>query len=457
MILTPLMTTDFFLVKLTPQGQLDTSFNETGIAEQPDVSLLPGEIPFTTKPDDMSLNLAYWNYAPTAIQDLIVLSNGDILAGGYTNQVGIDSTLYGYPITYNDVGFALVRYKSDGSIDATFGDNGVTFTSSQTFDAFSLPEEGGEAYLDSMEIVGDRIIAVGVASPGIYQDHTNTMVPVIAGYDLNGNLLNGGSGTTYGTGGVIVESTLVDAKSNDQPGYEEDDEGHGLEFQMERGAFAFDIYGNIVASLAATLGSWTFVRINASDGSLDSSFGADGALSIPAFDPTQGNGIGEFLSGNRPSTMLVDGDNNVIGFGILENRGNGPTNNMDIPAVIRFANAAQPDAVNLSATATANGSVSLTWTNAGFGEDGFEIERDGTVIGTVGSDQDDFVDSGAAHNTSYNYQVLPFSTGDSGDQNLEQHRMWQLCTRFQPVKPAINYRRLLTSHSMDHCHFQVYL
>lgn len=103
----------FLLMRYDTSGNLDPSLNGTGIV-------------FT------SLNYG------SAIMDIAIDANGNILAGGY--DYGAFSTT-----------FALVRYLPSGAIDTSFGTNGIVFTAI-----------GSEAHINSLTIQSDgKIIAAG--------------------------------------------------------------------------------------------------------------------------------------------------------------------------------------------------------------------------------------------------------------------------------------------------------
>ncbi|HYV91718.1 MAG TPA: T9SS type A sorting domain-containing protein [Chitinophagales bacterium] len=96
---------------------------------------------------------------------IVIQSDGKIVAGGYS----LDS-IFGY--------FTLVRYKPDGSLDSTFGNDGVVISSIEN------------SVVGSLAIQSDgKIVAVGYVSATI----------ALVRYNIDGSLDN-----TFGTNGVVT-------------------------------------------------------------------------------------------------------------------------------------------------------------------------------------------------------------------------------------------------------------
>ncbi len=405
---------DFLLVKLTPQGQLDTSFNGTGIAEEPGLPQLPQYTPFDTDPDTEGPAFADWdgtNWAAQTggIQSLIVLSNGQILAGGYAQRFALDSSGSPLGVGEIDTGFALVRYNSNGTIDTSFGTDGQTFTSSGLFNGTSW----GSATLSAMTILssGD-ILAAGLADS--HADADSYVHVVLAEYDANGNIV-----TSYGTGGMIKTSYTDDWSLASPFAYGvNEDIAHHVGFLADNAAMAFQPDGELVASLYTSASLWTMVRLNP-DGSLGDSFGTgdDGQVTVPVPAPSDGTAW-SFMPDSRPSAILIT-NYGIVSAGTLLST---DPEALDVPLVVRYESSAQPSADDLSVVASSDGSVTLTWTNTGFSEDGFNVERATTlaglrsdpIIAAIGPDEDDYVDFTAAPDTTYYYQVVPYSTSNAG-------------------------------------------
>jgi len=127
------LTHAFALVRYLPNGILDPSFGTNGIVVT-----------------DIATGLTANNQAYACI----VQPDGKIIAAGWSNNQGI--------VVYN---FTLVRYNSDGTLDSTFGVNGMIAT--------NLGGTYSEAYACALQPDG-KIVAVG-----------------------SSNAKNGGVGTNY--------------------------------------------------------------------------------------------------------------------------------------------------------------------------------------------------------------------------------------------------------------------
>lgn len=142
-------TSNFALVRYNIDGTLDSTFGTVGKI-----------ITSLGSSDDVANAVAIQN-------------DGKIIAAGYSDN-GTD---------YN---FALVRYKSNGELDTTFGTNGKIITSvSGSYD---------EAYSIALQPNG-KIVVAGSASNGSDNDFA------VIRYNINGTL-----DTTFGTGGKVITS-----------------------------------------------------------------------------------------------------------------------------------------------------------------------------------------------------------------------------------------------------------
>ena len=73
----------------------------------------------------------------------------------------------------------------------------------------------------------------------------------------------------------------------------------------------------------------------------------------------------------------------------------------------------------LTASAVSPTQVDLSWTdNSGF-ESGFDIERDGTVVDTVGADTTSYSDTGLTYGTQYTYRVRAVDAGGTSPWSSE--------------------------------------
>ncbi len=194
---------DFALVRYNEDGTPDNSFGTNGIV--------------TTQIGN-DFDVAY---------SIAIQSDGKIVAAGSTTQSGYTN-------------FILVRYNTNGSIDNTFGSNGITITSiSSTFD---------EAY--SVVIQNDgKIVVVGHSYNVIDYDFA------IARYNPNGTLDN-----TFSTDGTTTTPI-------------------GLENNMALST-AIQGDGKIIATGFSANGSnfdFALARYN-TNGELDNSFGSNGIV-----------------------------------------------------------------------------------------------------------------------------------------------------------------------------------
>ena len=151
------------LLRLNTNGTLDTSFGVSGVA----------------------------NISPTgAIVEegffgVVIQSDGKIVvAGAITSKVNA-------PQTANDIGFGIVRYNSNGSLDGTFGTRGVAITD------FGATANDSGAFALAVQSNGD-IVAAGAA--GVSSSATFTS----SSFGLSRYTSAGKLDTTFGTGGITI-------------------------------------------------------------------------------------------------------------------------------------------------------------------------------------------------------------------------------------------------------------
>lgn len=197
------LTDDFSMVRYKPDGSLDNSFGVNGKVKTS-----------IGNSDDQA-------------SDVLLESDGKILVTG-TTTVGTKKV------------FVMVKYKSDGSPDSTFGTNGEIETSIGT----------GDDVVTSSKIQDDGKVIVAGSSTGTNEDFA------IVRYKTDGTLDN-----TFGTAGKVVT-----------PVGDTDDRISDIEVQSD---------GKIVAAGIATftgnVTKFAIVRYN-SDGSLDNTFGTNGKV-----------------------------------------------------------------------------------------------------------------------------------------------------------------------------------
>jgi len=203
------------MARFTASGQLDTSFGASGllnlpygsptqVAVQSDgkilvaagesaklISLFPtaqaGAITRYNSNGTVDKTFAASGTAPSvATASALVLQNdGKIVVGG-----AITSKL-GAPLAYNDVGFGIVRYNSNGSVDRTFGKEGVALTD------FGAAANDSGAFALAIQSDG-AIIAAGAAgaqSSGSF----NASSFGLSRYSSAGKL-----DTSFGTHGIVI-------------------------------------------------------------------------------------------------------------------------------------------------------------------------------------------------------------------------------------------------------------
>ncbi len=193
---------DFALLRYHANGSLDTSFGAGGIV-------------LTDVSGDADLGF-----------DVTLQPDGKILVSGQTFNGG-------------DYDFALMRYHSDGSLDASFGSGGMVTT-----DFAGLNDYGKGITLQA----DGKILVTGITDNGADYDFA------LARYNSDGSLDG-----SFGTGGIVTTGIAADDQAID---------------------VAVQADGKIVVSGDSFNGAnmdFALVRYNA-DGSLDASFGAGGKV-----------------------------------------------------------------------------------------------------------------------------------------------------------------------------------
>ena len=210
LIFPDLGSSQFGLARLSPNGTLDLSFGNGGMATGPSISPVNGFRGFTIQPDGKLVGSGYSGATRSSAHWAVVRYNPNgTLDAGFgvggvltTDSFGPGATARGplalgdgklvvtgtsltTPINYN---FALARYNVDGTLDPTFGIGGVVTT--------SFP--GGVAAGIGAELQADgRILLTGSfrSSPS----DSNTSDFALARYNPDGSLDQG-----FGTGGLVT-------------------------------------------------------------------------------------------------------------------------------------------------------------------------------------------------------------------------------------------------------------
>jgi len=195
----------FALVRYNPDGSLDTTFNGTGI-----VTTAIGTIA------DMAFALA-------------IQPDGQLVVAGFS-----------YSLTDTQDEFALVRYNTDGSLDATFNTTGMVTT--------AIGSHNDQAHALAIQADG-KLVAAG------YSDNGTQDVFALVRYNPDGSL-----DTTFNSTGMVT--TAIGGKG---------DQARALAIQPD---------GKLVAagsSYTGTQNKFALARYN-TDGSRDSTFNGSGKV-----------------------------------------------------------------------------------------------------------------------------------------------------------------------------------
>ena len=227
--------------------------------------------------------------------------------------------------------FALTRYNTNGSLDNSFGNSGIVTTSFGS----------GESYANDMAIQTDGKIVVA----GESDNSTNSSQPrfTLTRYNTNGNLDN-----TFGTAGIVITSFVSEGFAN---------------------AMAIQADGKILATGEGTNvggAGIALTRYNI-NGSLDNTFGTAGIVTTSIGGSCGGSAI----------AIQADGKIVVAGYGLT-------TNNQLCFALTRY---------------NTNGSLDNTFGTGGIVTSligtscrarALAIQADGKIVVAVGSSNRDF-------------------------------------------------------------------
>jgi len=207
------------LLRLTPTGALDTTFNGSGV-----VNFGPNG----------SINVSFNSVA--------ILSDGRILLGGNRSVGGVGLRIHS---------LLAVRLNDDGSLDPSFGGNGwVIANVSVQADGTKGPQDYNLAI--AVQPSGEIVVA-GSASPSIYEPGQLLVVRFTSTGDLD---------TTFNGTGFAITALGSDSSAE---------------------AVAIQPNGKIIAAGSASIGGkyqMAVVRFLA-NGALDSAFGSAGIVTMP--------------------------------------------------------------------------------------------------------------------------------------------------------------------------------
>ena len=284
-------TDNFALIRYNSDGTLDSTFNGTGIATtligtsataytgllQPDGKIIaagiaidgaplfaltrynPDGTPDTTFNTTGHVTTAIPGFNISELNAVLLQPDGKIIAIGYVFNPGEG-------VDY----FALIRYESDGTVDTTFGDNGIVTTHIPTF---------GNCITKAAVLQSDgKIIALG------YAENVHSYFALVR-YNSNGTV-----DTTFGTDGAVTTDILAGAQAN-----------AGL-IQSDNKIIAVGFASNGIHAY------FTLTRYT-THGALDSTFGTNGIVtSIPAG-----------MNTCQATAALLQPNNNIIAAGWSNN------------------------------------------------------------------------------------------------------------------------------------------
>ncbi|HYV92540.1 MAG TPA: T9SS type A sorting domain-containing protein [Chitinophagales bacterium] len=225
---------EFALVRYNTNGTLDSNFGDNGIVKT-------------------SFGLLADAYA----NSVVIQSDGKIILGGYKKY------------NYLNHDFILVRYNTDGSVDSSFGDEGIVITS---FGDYT------DSYGRSLALQANgKIVMVGSS-----YDSNNSPNYAIARYNTDGSL-----DSSFSADGLLTFD--FDGES---------DEAHAIAIQTD-GKMVVAGYSRL-DSAQLTQNNFSIARID-TDGTLDVSFSGDG------------KNVTDFNSQNdHAACIAIQNDNKIV-------------------------------------------------------------------------------------------------------------------------------------------------
>jgi uncharacterized delta-60 repeat protein len=229
---------DFALVRYTANGGPDLSFGKNG-----------------------EVTTAFKSFTDSEAQAVAIQGDGKIVAAGYAGGNGSAN-----------FDFALARYNVNGTLDSGFGSSGqvtTNFTGSKQTASF---DEAGAAIIQA----DGKIVLAGVTCSRSHPADNNV---ALARYNANGTL-----DTTFGSGGKVITShaAIPGSLVNSEFGT------HVVDVALQ--ADGKILVGGYTQVAGATESYEAFVARYNPNGTLDTSFGANGFVTLP---PVQvGLGLG---------------------------------------------------------------------------------------------------------------------------------------------------------------------
>lgn len=223
--------TDFALVRYRPDGSLDPTFGGDGT---------------------VTTSISYWDFADA----LVLQADGKLVAAGGSRKRS----------SHRKGSFTLARYNADGSLDTSFGGDGIVTT----------PMSGGSAAALVQQDDGKLVAAGRRWAPQSF---------ALARYNADGSL-----DTSFGGDGIVTTTPGVGLSDAFALVLQEDG-------RLVAAGWAHDI---------SSRANFALVRYNA-DGSLDSSFDGDGKV-MTRIGRSGANAAGLVL---QPDSRLVAGGKSV--------------------------------------------------------------------------------------------------------------------------------------------------
>ena len=370
----------FTTISFPQAGQLDTTFGQNGIVTIAGESFAysvaiqsDGKIVAAGYSDNGSdLDFAIIRYNSDGALDNTFGTNGIVItsvgaSGDYATSIAIqsDGKIIAAGNSYNgsDNDFAVVRYNSNGSLDNTFGTNGIVITS----------VGDSSDYANSIAIQSDgKIIAAGNSFNGSDDDFA------VVRYNSNGALDN-----TFGTNGIVITSV-----------------GDSSDYAR---SIAIQSDSKIIAAGYSYNGSdfdLALVRYN-SNGSLDNTFGTNGIVITSVGD-----------SSDYARSIAIQSDSKIIAAGYSYNG-----SDYDFALVRYNSNGA------LDNTFGTNGVVTTDVGAAEYYANSIEIQSDGKIIAAGNSFNGSNFDialvrynsNGSLDNTFGTNGVVTTDVGTEGD------------------------------------------
>ena len=273
-----------------------------------------------------------------------IQSDGKIVAAGYS-----------YTGSGSGCDFAVARYNTDGSLDSTFGTNGIVTTAIGMWnDALSVAIQSDQ-----------KIVAVGRSSVNSFSYYDFALVR----YNTDGSL-----DSTFGTGGKVL--TAIGSYH---------DEAYGIAIQSDQKIVAV----GRSSDSTNTNSDFSLARYN-TDGSLDSTFGTGGKV-LTAIGST---------GDNYAHSVAIQSDGNIVAAGFSYNGSDSDF------ALVRYTTSG-----SLDSTFGTNGIVTTAIGTSNALANGVAIQSNGKIVAAGYSSNGSNYDFALARYTTSGSLDSTFGTG----------------------------------------------